>query len=261
MGVLLAGCGKKKNTMDFFTGANPESSAITMGSWDGETMRWYYNYSLKEEKEILKRFKGIEATKVEISDIDVNSLEGPIYFLEISGSDGYPIYLTWIDGYGIVDEEHVYRMKADFEEILRAYDWSDADEGKDMYYPHQNVLAKRNGAWDLHFMQEVDLASYQRTDTATMTVTEMDGSKVNVQIQNEQEYGVCFGEHFTLYVRIGDSYYRCPASDLMAFIDIAYELEPHQSTEKSFDLSFYGELPAGEYQILCDGMLAEFMID
>ena len=70
-----------------------------------------------------------------------------------------------------------------------------------------------------------------------------------------------FGEGFALQARVNGNWYNIPAQKEMAFNDIAHILKAGDITEMTYDLSAFGQLPAGEYRIVADGAFSVFLIE
>ncbi|MCI8388565.1 MAG: hypothetical protein HFE63_08895 [Clostridiales bacterium] len=112
-------------------------------------------------------------------------------------------------------------------------------------------------AWDASKLQLAEPLDPPADVTLTLDSFE-NGKSISVNLTNNSDEPFYFTEYFALQVKINDDWYVVP-SDL-AFIDIAYELQPGVTAPKEFDISSYGKLPSGNYRLAAWKIAVEFEV-
>ncbi len=70
-----------------------------------------------------------------------------------------------------------------------------------------------------------------------------------------------YGMHFEVDVCLGCEWYNVPTvTGEWGFTDIGLILMSEQSREKVYDLSMYGKLPPGQYCVLANSCIVEFIV-
>ncbi len=236
--------------------ASVETSAMAMWEYNGEKtfVSWLFNN--KEEKEIVNYFNGIKLGDT-VKDLDVSKLKDDMYGIRIGRKDGTFAGITWIDGYVFMENGDVYKADIDFKSIKK-YTWQDRYESSLTSFPNMYYIAKNNGKWDKKFL---DKSGKLKSCGIIINSCRLNGSKLEVKLKNTTKNELCYGEGFTLQARIGGKWYNIPAQREMAFNDIAHILKAGGITEMTYDLSSYGQLPAGEYRIVADGAFSVFLVE
>lgn len=98
-----------------------------------------------------------------------------------------------------------------------------------------------------------------QTDVPRVTVqvtelyTENGRMKLDVLWRNNTQYTVVYGEYYSVARQEGDDWVKCPLRENTGFTDIGYLLQPGQSQEKTYDLTFcYNISEPGSYRFLAD---------
>ena len=182
-----------------------------------------------------------------------------MYGIRIGRKDGTFAGITWIDGYVFMENGDVYKADIDFKSIKK-YTWQDRYryESSLTSFPNMYYIAKNNGKWDKKFL---DKSGKLKSCGIIINSCRLNGSKLEVKLKNTTKNELCYGEGFTLQARIGGKWYNIPAQREMAFNDIAHILKAGGITEMTYDLSAYGQLPAGEYRIVAYGAFSVFLVE
>lgn len=234
--------------------ASIETSAMAM--WEHNNGKTFVSwlFDREEEKELVNYLNGIELGDV-VKDLDTSSLESDMYGICIGRKDGTFTGFTWIDGYVIMENGDAYKTDIDFKSITR-YSWQDKYESGLTSFPNMYYIAKNNGKWNKKFL---DKSNKLKSCGIIMKSGKLNGNKLEVKLKNTTKKELYFGEGFALQARVDGKWYNIPAQKEMAFIDIAYILKAGGLAEMTYDLSAYGELPAGEYRVVADGAFLVFL--
>jgi len=109
--------------------------------------------------------------------------------------------------------------------------------------------------WNVEYLSpSVDLAAPEGIE---MVLDSWGSDIVTTTFANNSAAEWTFGEYFVLQVLIGDIWYDIPPLEDVAFIDIAYTLQPGDVREHEYDITAYGDLPAGTYRITAFGLYVE----
>lgn len=189
--------------------------------------------------------------------MDISRLKGDMYGIEIGRKDGTFAGITWIGGYVFMENGDAYEADIDFKSIKK-YTWQDKDDNSLISFPNMYYIAKNNGKWNKNFLEK---SSKLESHGIIMKSAKLNGSKLKVKLKNTTKNELCYGEGFALQARIGGKWYNIPAYREMAFADIAHILKAGSETGKTYNLSAYGELPAGEYRIVADGAFSVFLVE
>lgn len=235
--------------------ASVETSAMCLWEHNGSTTENCWLFDKDGEQEIVDYINGIE-TGDEVKDFDTDSLSGSLYGIGIGSKDGW-IRLAWCDGYVFLEDGSVYKADIDFGRIKNNYSWQDKDKMPLSSFPNMYYIAKNNGKWNQRFLEK---SKKLKSNGLKVTTKKFDGTKLVVKLKNKTKKEVCYGEGFSLQVKLDGSWYCIPARDDMYFIAIANIMRAGQGTKKTYDLSAYGELPSGKYRIVIDGASAVFNV-
>lgn len=117
------------------------------------------------------------------------------------------------------------------------------------------LLAACGGALN---KDDLDPSPYTGTDftgevtmTAARDAVSPKTSSLTLDIVNTTDTEFSYGAAYTLEVYLDDAWYVVPPKEDMAFIMIAYVLEPEGTAQTEVSLAdAYGELPAGRYRVI-----------
>ena len=248
----LAACGAK---VDLMPGASPETSALALYVYDGETITRQFLFDTEAEKTVLQDFHNAKASPM---DLDVTALEPPFYGLEIGGTDGFEVHGLWSGGYFILDDGTAYKFDYDFPSLLERCDWREPDRFSSLsVMPCASHVAKTEAGWNSKFLTPAgDLG--EAVPGVSMEIAERSDDSILVRYTNnsggEWEYGLYYG----LQVQLDGQWYEVPAEEPVAVPDIAMVIPDGMSIEESYRLVPYGDLPAGTYRLAAEHMAVEF---
>ena len=125
--LLLAGCTlKHSSTVDLMPHADPQTSALTLYIYDGETITRQHLFETDQYRaDVMEDFHQAQAQE---TAVDVTTLRPPFYGIEMGAGDYGTAYGLWADGYFIARNGKVYAFDYDFETFSTAHPWTDADE-------------------------------------------------------------------------------------------------------------------------------------
>ncbi len=237
-------------------GASPETSAMALWKYDGTATTWSWLYDAEKEKEILKKLQKITLGEI-VDTIDTSTLSGPIYGLEISRENGGDAKVAWWDGYCFT-EKGIYQVDIDFQAIESEYKWTDKDTMDLTAFPNFYQIVKQNGIWNKKLLVESEVEESQEL---SLTVVSVKDSIITAKIKNKSSTEASYGEYFTIQVELDGTWYAIPTEYSMAFNDIAYLIQAGEETDREYNLSAYGGLPAGTYRLVVEGATAEFQVE
>ena len=266
--LLLTGCGKQ---VDLMPKASPENSALGLYVYDGETITRQHLFETEQIRE--QAMEDFRNAKAEPAEAELTALKPPFYGLEMGGSDGWPVYGLWSDGYFIMGDGSVYAFDYDFEAFRQRYDFGEPDEFQTLtVMPCASHVAKSETGWNKAFLTEAELPAAQKSPSAllaggqpksslSVTLTEQREKEITVEFTNLDDPECGYGYAYSLQVLLDGKWYSVPAEQEMAFIEILVHIPVGGSKEETFSLEPYGDLPAGLYRVLTNGLTVEFSIE
>ena len=256
--MCLCACGGKGNTL--FAEASPATSALELQCFDGTEGTSGLLFDQSAEKEILAELTNVRAKPA--GDWSPKKATYPVYGLWIGSMDGEGVQAAWSDGYLLLRDGSVYKFDYDFAKLTEKYDWEvfrDMSSAADLYCGR--FFAEGEGKWYPIHMTKAALKD--APEGISVTLTEAGRESLTAELTNDSGEGWCFGEYFSLQVRLYDEWYEVPTTPEhnWGFNDIGYILEPGQTREESYSLTMYGDLPTGVYRLVVEGLTAEFELD
>lgn len=255
--LLLTGCGAQRaGTVDLMPNADPETSALALYLYDGQTItRRHLFEDTQYRAEVMKDFHYAKAREVEV---DVTVLQPPFYGIEMGAGDLGMAYGLWSDGYFIAQNGTTYAFDYDFEALLNEHPWDDPDAFSDLaVMPCADLVAKTENGWNTAFLTEADAL----TPPSGITMeARIDGDEVQVQFTNasQEEWG--YGYDYGLRVLLDGTWYYVPVAQDMAVIEILCMLPAGGTSEETYSLAPYGDLPSGTYCFVTQQLSAEFTV-
>lgn len=259
--LTLAGCGKSGgagNTL--LDNASPETSALTLYACDGETVTVRTMYDAAVEEQLLSSLSAVPAEKAE--DWSPEQVTLPVYGLEIGGKDGYSVEAAWSNGYWIAADGSAYRFQFDFGTLAADYEWRDEDRRTDAtFLPCMRLLCQNGDSWRSDLLTPAQEPS--APEGISIELVRQSAQEVTVALTNSGQEEWTYGEHFYLDVLLDGTWYAAPPiPGSWGFNDIGLILPAGETREKSYDLTMYGELPAGRYRLVTSGgPAAEFDVE
>ena len=273
--LLLTGCGSimrsTAETVDLMPGVSPGNSALGLYIYDGETITRRHLFETEAVRaEAIEPFR---TAKVKPAAVDMTTLRPPFYGLEMGGSDGWSVYGLWSDGYFIMGDGTAYEFDYDFEAFRQRYAFGEPDEFQTLtVMPCASHVAKSETGWNKAFLTEAELPVAQKSPSALLaggqpksslsaTLMGQTEKEITVEFTNLGDPDCGYGYAYSLQVLLDGKWYSVPAEQEMAFIEILVHVPVGGSKEENFSLEPYGDLPAGTYRVLTNGLTVEFSIE
>ena len=253
--LLLTGCGGR---VDLMPNASPETSALGLYAYDGQTITRQHLFETEQIREgVLKSF---HEAKAEPAEIDVTALEPPFYGLEIGGTDGDSVYGLWSGGYFIMGDGSVYKFDYDFEALREKYGFEEPDTFSSLaVMPCASYVAKSETGWNKAFLTEA--APVDAPEAVEAELLEQTEKSVRVRITNHGTEDWGYGYAYGVQVLLDGAWFEIPAEQERSFIEILLMIPQDASTEETYTLEPYGDLPAGTYRIVSHGLTIEFVVE
>lgn len=253
--LSLFGCGKGGN--DLWEKASPETSAIFLYTFDEDGGQAGITFDQQTEHAILEQLSSVTATPV--PDWTAERVTLPVYGIEIGVYNGLSILAAWSNGYLILRDGSVYEFDFDFADLAERYEWEHyrtVDSLSDMLCGR--LLSEGPDGWITGHLSPAD--ELAAPEGITMTLKERTAEKITVELTNHSGAEWLYGEYFCVQTLLDGIWYDVPMLDDLnyGFIEIAYVLPAEKAQEKTYDLSTYGDLPAGTYRLATHGLSVEF---
>lgn len=253
--LLLTGCGKQ---VDLMPGVSPENSALSLYVYDGETVTQQFLFETEEIR--ARSMADFQKAKAKPAQVDLTTLTAPFYGMEMYGSDGWPVYGLWSDGYFLTGNGAVYEFDYDFEAFRQKYAFQPPEELQMLtYMPCASFVAKSETGWNKAFLTETAEPAAPAGVTAELIGQTEDAITVRFTNDSGTEWG--YGYAYAVQAMVDGVWYDIPAEENMAFIEILLMVPQGRAAEESFSLEPYGTLPAGTYRVASNGLTAVFAIE
>lgn len=241
---------------NILAGASPDTSALQIYYYDGETVAVRTLYDSDKEKKLLKRINAFVLSETDQSVVaDMNF---PFYGIWIGGEDGRDISVTWSDGIWLRNGGSTFYGNADFSGWWEELAGEDEDDTLNVLgFPNAGILSEYHTC----FMVEEDGLA-ESEDSVTMTIEEIlaDG-KTKVTITNNSGEDFEYGEYFSLQKQIDGHWYTIPVkAENIGFHDICHILPAGEMAEETYDISIFDSLEPGAYRLVVEGLSAEFAV-
>ena len=238
--------------------ASPETSALILYYYDGETVTSRTLYDSERELELLERINALPAQAAEEHELSQWSL--PCYGLWISAQDGTDLYAAWSEGLWLSGDGSLWQVDADFPDYWQALEGEEEDSSLSVLsFPCAGLLA----SCDDRFLApaEGDYAIANLPLRTYLTIQDITDGIATVLIDNQSGYEMSYSEYYSLQLERDGEWYTLPPREPLAFSDIAYVLQDLEQATVTCDLTVYGDLAAGHYRLVKDDMAAEFWLD
>lgn len=235
--------------------ASPETSAMTLFTYDGTTVRLCYMFDSEKEREILDALSSVKAEPVENWSAEDASL--PVYGIEIGREDGLSLFAAWTNGRWIAQDGNVYKFDFDFEGLKQRKEWESAGELPSFTsFPCARIFTQEKGKWNTRFL--VPAAPLSPPRGITMTLDSWDKDVAAVTISNESGGEWSCGEFYELQVLIDGTWYEIPAMPgNWGFNCMGFYIPDGGSQSMLNHLAMYGELPSGKYRLVMKELSVE----
>ncbi len=246
----LAGCGpsvSKKEVSDYLDNASPETSALTFFVYDGSTTTIRYLFDKKSVKEILADLSKVKAMPV--ADYGVSKAAAPFYGISIGAGDLGEINILFAGNYAILGDGRGYEFDYNFGGVENRYAWQETSYIGGMAMPCSYFITLGQNGWKQEFLTPSDSDVNERLATEKAGES---GTKLELKITNNLGMDWMYGEYWHLEVFWDGTWYNLPLKTDHVVLDIAFELPMGESRKHTYDLGYYGDLPAGTYRLVID---------
>ena len=240
---------------NILAGASPDTSALQMYYFDGETVVVRTLYDSDTEKEVIKKINGIPLQAAE--EDALSQMEPPFYGFWISGQDGFDISVAASGGVWLKNDGAVYYGDTDLSVLWEQMEGKDEDTWNVLSFPNAGRL------WAYHtiFLLKADEQTAEVPEGLTLTVEDIGTSEITVRITNNSGEEFSYGEYFSIQKQIDGQWYTVPVrADNVGFQDIAHILPNGESASETYNLDIYGTLEPGTYRLVVETLSADFLV-
>ena len=240
---------------NILAGASPDTSALQMYYFDGETVVVRTLYDSDTEKEVIKKINGIPLQAAE--EDALSQMEPPFYGFWISGQDGFDISVAASGGVWLKNDGAVYYGDTDLSVLWEQMEGKDEDTWNVLSFPK----AGRLSAYHTIFLLKADEQTAEVPEGLTLTVEDIGTSEITVRITNNSGEEFSYGEYFSIQKQIDGQWYTVPVrADNVGFQDIAHILPNGESASETYNLDIYGTLEPGTYRLVVETLSADFLV-
>lgn len=244
-------------TVDLMPGASPETSALALYTYDGETVTLMHLYDQKAVEQLLQDFR---AAKVQPVELDTTQLKAPYYGLEIGGQDGFPVCGLWSQGYFLADDGKAYAFDYDFAALESAFDSTSVHTFSDpSVLPCAEYAARTSGGWNTAFLIPTEEPAGEKG--ISMELVSATAQEVVVRYCNNSGAEWAYGLYADLQALVDGVWYNIPPQEGYAVISIAKLVPDGKCVEQSYSLRPWGDLYPGTYRLVSNSLAAEFAVN
>jgi hypothetical protein len=244
--LTMTACGQKAG--DLMQNASPETSALALYTWDGETAESQLLYDTAQEEQLLDILNALPAKKLETYTV----ADGPIYALEIGDTEGTLVTALWCDGVWITASGDAYAVDLPVETLLTDYDWEDRDTVSLQIIPNIRFLATDGTTWNTAYLTPA--SDMTPPDGVTLTADAVDGDIVTASFSNDGSEEFIYGYYYGLQAQVDGQWYNVPVAENFGVIDLASMLPAGSTRQETYNLSFYGDVPDGTYRLAAENL-------
>lgn len=254
----LAGCSGTAKGNTLVENASPNTSALALYVYDGETVTAGYLYDSIAEKRILDEISSVNVKKV--NGWSPKQVTLPVYGLEIGGLDGQGIQAAWSNGYWIAQDGTAWQFDYDFGALETDGGWTDERVWETAsVLPCARILSQDGDGWNPLMLSPAGELS--PPEDITMELVRQTDDTLEVELSNGGSGEWLYGVAFSIHVRLEGTWYIVPVTPgEWGFVAIGKILPAGETREETYKLIMYGELPAGEYRLVVEGMTAGFEV-
>lgn len=238
--------------------ASPSTSAMTLYTYDGKTVKLAYIFDVQKEQEILDSLNAVKAEKVKGWTAGDAGL--PVYGLDMGRDDGYTIYAAWTNGHWIAQDGTVYRFDYDFGQLAEQKAWQDEGELPSFTsFPCARIFAQEKDGWNTRFLVPAPPLNPPRGITMKLDSWDQDLAVVSITNQGSEEW-TC-GEFYEIQVLIDGVWYEVPTvPGNWGFNCMGYYVPTGETQSLTSHMAMYGQLPPGTYRFVINGLSVEHRI-
>ena len=220
-----------------------ENGAVTLFYFDGETTYHKDAFDSAEGKKIVDSINELKARAVDPSK--AKEITIPCYGISAYNTSGYEVRLTYGNGYWLMQDGSVYKVKYDFASVYNSAPSGNPDTSRGgIGFPNSAWL----GPYDVRFYRkESDMPGEK--DGMSLSFVDLKDKTATVRFTNNSEYEYVYGEGYSLQKLIDGEWYTLSTKENIYFNALGYHVEPGASCDMDCDLAPYGELDKGRYRI------------
>ena len=225
--------------------------------WDGEKTVGYWTYEIKKGRPVVKALKKVRARKAPDWTADVAEI--PLYGISVDTFNGRDRKALWTGGYWIDEEGNAWTFDFDFEQLIADTEWHSTREYEGIAVPCYRYVAQNGDSWNPVFLNPADQPTVQAG--VSMTIKTQEKDTIRAEIRNDGSAAWQYGAGDGLQVLLDDVWYVVPSVNSFDIPAIAFILAPGDAREITYNLTRWGDLPAGQYRIEQNGLTAEFTLE
>lgn len=213
-------------------------------------------------KELLHELSSVSAN--EAHDWSPEKLSMPIYAICTEDKKGNSIQAAWSNGYWIAQDGTVYSFDYDFS-VLEDY-FELPDQQTLVYFfdfPCYRFFCQDGDTWAKDLLIPSECLNYvpEEYEDISITVKSYSGNSLTVELKNNGNEPYFPDRFFYLSVLMDGVWYVIPSIP-GDWLDQSFEvLLVKSSREETLDLSCFGNLPPGEYQLISHSMSIPFTVE
>ena len=250
--ALTTGCAYEKNTP--LKGATPDSSALEIYYYNGENTRvgWVFD----DRENLVDEFNSAKLKKA--GDVDISELPAPFYGVTCHSSElQKEVGGVFCNGYWVSLDGEVYKTSKDISYLFGKAEISEGYTFDGITFPAIRYFALEDGVWDTRFLNKAAELEPQNIELA---IVSQEGNKFSCTLTNNGAEEEAVGKYFSVQAEVSGEWYDIPTATQLAFEDIAFIVEAGGTFEITYDITPYGELPAGKYRLVAENSAAEFTV-
>lgn len=273
--MTIFSCGGKNNLFD---SVDTENGVFTLTVSDGTSRKLFRTRNdVSAKKKLLSDLSRVSAKPFSGTphDVPAPAVDSPAYVFSAYTKDGSDFSVLYIGGYLVTDDGSVYKFDFDFASVPEKYYFTEDSTINSAATGFESILARDGDSFDASRLvthedyMSVHSVNYPAApDGITASFVSLDDNDgkpaVTVEISNGTNSEFSFGKYYIIEVSVDGKWYVLPElPDRPVMVeDIGIGLAAGKSTEMTYSLWNWGDLPAGTYRVtISDNLSAEFTIN
>ena len=237
---------------DLMRGASPVTSCLTLAFYDGSQG---YTQNLCDSSAALVALNDLGAVAATPApDWSVSDVTMPIYGITMGTNWGEQTYAAWSNGYWITEQGDAYNFDFDFAQMASTGAWiSRTDIDSITGFPCARWLVQDQTGWHADLMSQA--APLEPPTGISMTLDSWVANSIAVTFHNQSASDWTYGAAFSLEVQLSGTWYGVPpVPGPVSWAAIQYGVAAGDQASQNYDLTMYGQLPAGTYRLVVEGV-------
>lgn len=273
--MTIFSCGGKNNLFD---SVDTENGVFTLTVSDGTSRKLFRTRNdVSAKKKLLSDLSRVSAKPFSGTphDVPAPAVDSPAYVFSAFTKDGSDFSVLYSGGYLVTDDGSVYEFDFDFASVPEKYSFTEDSTINSAATGFESILARDGDSFDASRLvthedyMSVHSVNYPAApDGVTASFVSLDDNDgkpaVTVEISNGTTSEFSFGKYYIIEVSVDGKWYVLPElPDRPVMVeDIGIGLAAGKSTEMTYSLWNWGDLPAGTYRVtISDNLSAEFTIN